>query len=33
MRDYYGKIIEDENYADPITDWRNDFFIMKSSGE
>jgi hypothetical protein len=33
MRDYYGKIIDDENYADPETGWRNNFFIMKSNGE
>jgi hypothetical protein len=33
MWDYFGKIIEDENYADPEVGWRNQFFIMKSSGE
>jgi hypothetical protein len=33
MWDYYGKIIDDENYADPIAGWRNEFFIMKSNGK
>jgi hypothetical protein len=31
--DYYGKIVTDENYADPKEGWRNSFFIMKSSAE
>jgi hypothetical protein len=30
---YFGKVREDENYADQNSDWRNNFFIMKSSGE
>jgi hypothetical protein len=33
MWEYYGKIITDENYADPETGWRNAFFIMKSEGQ
>jgi hypothetical protein len=33
MWDYYGNIVENENQADPDTGWRNDFFVMKSSGE
>jgi hypothetical protein len=33
MWDYYGKVIFDENYADPEVGWSNQFFIMKSSGE
>jgi hypothetical protein len=33
MWDYYGKIIEDENYADLEVGRRNQFFVMKSSGE
>jgi hypothetical protein len=33
MWDYYGKIITDENYADPKEGWRNNFFIMKASAE
>jgi hypothetical protein len=33
MWDYYGKVIEDENYADPKSGCRDQIFIMKSSGE
>jgi hypothetical protein len=33
MWDYYGKVVEDDRYADPEAGWRNDFFVMKSSGE
>jgi hypothetical protein len=33
MWDYNGKIIEDENYTDPETGWKDQIFIMKSSGE
>jgi hypothetical protein len=33
MWDYFGNVILDENYADPKTGWRYQFFIMKSSGE
>jgi hypothetical protein len=31
--DYFGIVIYDEFYADPEVGWRNQFFIMKSSGE
>jgi hypothetical protein len=31
--DYYGKVVTDENYADPNVGWVNDFFIMKSDGQ
>jgi hypothetical protein len=33
MWNYYGKVVDDENYADPKSGWRDEFFIMKSSGE
>jgi hypothetical protein len=33
MWDYFGKLIEDEDYAVPKTGWREHFFIMKSTGE
>jgi hypothetical protein len=33
MWDYFGKVIFDEDYADPKVGWRKQFFIMKSSGE
>jgi hypothetical protein len=33
MWDYYGNVIFDEIYADPEVGWRNQFFVMKSSGE
>jgi hypothetical protein len=33
MWNYYGKVVTDENYADPETGWRDNFFIMKSDGQ
>jgi hypothetical protein len=33
MWNYYGQLIEDENFADPMTGWRNGFFILNASGK
>jgi hypothetical protein len=33
MWNYYGKVVIDDNYADPEEGLRNNFFIMKSDGQ